>query len=222
MIKILLISLLEFVVGGINVEMASTFEYRSLITYTYSDFRPDEAVYVKNGYLPYQLITLDENATGKLLMQTIIPIQKKGNCDILCCMGTRMVDISTYGLEDLVLPYIIENEENKKNYPLSPVENLCTIPINGIPTTILFISLNSSNIEQINKTLSDKETFNNVGLIFSLSDDVPVYYLFDVLTFLKQHSYIHGVLLLSCSNNKQSAPSKPIMVSPKWELYYPD
>ena len=80
MIKILLISLLEFVVGGINVEMASTFEYRSLITYTYSDFRPDEAVYVKNGYLPYQLITLDENATGKLLMQTIIPIQKKGNC----------------------------------------------------------------------------------------------------------------------------------------------
>lgn len=222
MIKNLLITLLEFVACGIKGEMTTISEYQSLITYTYSDFRPDEAVYVKNGHLPYQLITLDDNATGKQLLQAITPIYQKGTCDVLCCMGPRVVDMSTYGLEDLVFPYIIEKKENIIIYPNSPIEPLCTIDINGIPTTIFLISLNSSNIEQIKKTLFDKNTFNNVGFVFYLSDEVPVFYLFDVLTFMKKHAYIHGVMILSASNNKQSTPPEPIMVSPEWEIPCPD
>ena len=182
MLRNIILSILDFIACGLNDNMTNSSEYTFLMNYAYRDYRQTKPLYVSKTPLPYNLVRLNKNSHGQELIDKVNKIYEQGSTEILCAMGTDIVDLSSYGVEFYIK---VENWDPTKpkietNY--LPFQYLYTK--NNIDIYLMDLG-NDNNIETIKNTIRQdfgvSHTKNNIALIIIIEEQIKTIHHLEIL-----------------------------------------
>jgi len=211
MLRNIIISILDFIACGLNDNMTNSSEYTFLMNYAYRDYRQAKPLYVSKTPLPYNLVRLNKNSLGQELIDKVNKIYEQGSTEILCAMGTDIVDLSSYGVEFYIK---VENWD-----PTNPKIETSYLPFQYLYTKnnidIYLMDLgNDNNIETIKNTIRQdfgvSHTKNNIALIIIIGEQVKTIHLFDIMKAIKDYQLkLQGVIIVHKKQTKHKIENFP-------------